>query len=80
MWMLDDFTEENGATRVVPGSHLWDGQPEQRKVYPGEVQATGTAGTVVVFDSRLFHAGGANRSAAPRRGLTVFFCRSWAKP
>jgi ectoine hydroxylase-related dioxygenase (phytanoyl-CoA dioxygenase family) len=80
MWMLDDFTEENGATRVVPGSHLWDGQPEQGKVYPGEVQATGAAGTVVVFDSRLFHGGGANRSAAARRGLTVFFCRSWAKP
>lgn len=80
MWMLDDFTEENGATHVVPGSHLWDGAVEQGKSYPGELQATGKAGSVVVFDSRLFHGGGANRSTAARRGLTVFFCRSWAKP
>jgi len=80
MWMLDDFTEENGATHVVPGSHLWGGSVEQGKTYPGELQATGKAGTVVVFDSRLFHGGGANRSTAARRGLTVFFCRSWAKP
>jgi len=80
MWMLDDFTEENGATHVVSGSHLWDGTPEQGRTYPGELQATGKAGSVVVFDSRLFHGGGANRSTMPRRGLTVFFCRSWAKP
>jgi ectoine hydroxylase-related dioxygenase (phytanoyl-CoA dioxygenase family) len=80
MWMLDDFTEENGATRVVPGSHLWEDAPETGKVYPGETQATGAAGTVAVFDSRLYHAGGANRSSGPRRGLTGFFCRSWAKP
>jgi ectoine hydroxylase-related dioxygenase (phytanoyl-CoA dioxygenase family) len=80
MWMLDDFTVENGATRVVPGSHLWDGEPEQGHTYPGEVQATGTAGSVVIFDSRVYHAGGANRSGGVRRGLTGFFCRSWAKP
>jgi ectoine hydroxylase-related dioxygenase (phytanoyl-CoA dioxygenase family) len=80
MWMLDDFTAENGATRVVPGSHLWEEGPETDKVYPGETQATGTAGAVAVFDSRLYHAGGANRSHGPRRGLTGFFCRSWAKP
>jgi ectoine hydroxylase-related dioxygenase (phytanoyl-CoA dioxygenase family) len=80
MWMLDDFTAENGATRLVPGSHLWDGEPEAQKVYPGEVQATGAAGSVAVFDSRVYHAGGANRSGNARRGLTGFFCRSWAKP
>lgn len=80
MWMLDDFTVENGATRVVPGSHLWDAEPEQGQSYPGEVQAIGTAGSVVVFDSRVYHAGAANRSDGARRGLTGFFCRSWAKP
>jgi ectoine hydroxylase-related dioxygenase (phytanoyl-CoA dioxygenase family) len=80
MWMLDDFTVENGATRVVPGSHLWEEEPAPDQVYAAEVQATGAAGSVAVFDSRLFHAGGANHSSGPRRGLTGFFCRSWAKP
>ena len=37
MWMLDDFTLENGATRFVPGSHLWDEAPDGKRIYPGEV-------------------------------------------
>jgi ectoine hydroxylase-related dioxygenase (phytanoyl-CoA dioxygenase family) len=78
MWMLDDFTEENGATRVVPGSHLWDEQPETSKVYPGQRQTVGAAGSVAVFDSRLFHAREANRSPRQRRGVTAYFCRAWA--
>src|SRR5438270_11301227 len=44
------------------------------------MQATGAAGSVLVWDSRLFHAGGANRSGSRRRGITGFFCCSWAKP
>lgn len=79
MWMLDDFTVENGATRVVPGSHLWDGDPEEGRTYP-EDYAVGRAGSVAVFDSRTYHSGGANSSNGPRRGLTGFFCRSWTKP
>lgn len=80
IWMLDDFTIENGATHIVPGSHLWHEDPEQGKVYPGEVQAIGQTGSVAIWDARLYHAGGANSSASPRRGLTGFFCRSWAQP
>src|SRR2546428_356020 len=76
----DDFSPaEVDRMRAAPGAHLWDGEPEKGRAYP-EVQATGTAGSVAIFDSRLFHAGGANRSAGRRRGLTGFFCRSWAKP
>ena len=78
MWMLDDFTPENGATRVVPGSHLWDEKPVTDTVYPQETQATGTAGSVAVFDSRLFHSREANRSASQRRGVTAYYCRWWA--
>ena len=78
MWMLDEYTAENGATHVVPGSHLWEGKPDPQREYPGATQATGKAGSVAIFDSRLFHAGGAHRSSGPRRGITGFFCRSWA--
>jgi len=78
MWMLDDYTVENGATCIVPGSHLWESEPEPHMSYPQETQATGKAGSVAVFDARLFHGGGAHRGSGPRRGITGFFCRSWA--
>jgi ectoine hydroxylase-related dioxygenase (phytanoyl-CoA dioxygenase family) len=80
MWMLDDFTAENGATRVVPGSHLWAEAPVTEQVYAGETQATGTAGSVAVFDGRLFHSREANRTDRHRRGVTAYFGRSWTKP
>jgi hypothetical protein len=54
MWMLDDFTEDNGATRVVPGSHLLGHGPDYGNL-PDTVPVTGPAGTVMVFDGRLWH-------------------------
>src|SRR6185312_15755938 len=48
VWMLDDFTESNGALRVVPGSHRWGKLPEPGASVPGEMLVTGKAGTVVV--------------------------------
>lgn len=77
---LDPFTEANGATRVVPGSHL-EGPPPagidlERRAVPAEVGAGG----VVAFDAALQHAGSANRSSGPRRALHVFFARPWVQP
>jgi ectoine hydroxylase-related dioxygenase (phytanoyl-CoA dioxygenase family) len=75
MWFISDFTEANGATRVVPGSHLTGRQPDPTVPHPmATVAATGRAGAAIVFDGRLWHGAGANRTAAPRYGITTTFC------
>lgn len=82
VWMLDDFTEANGSTCVVPGSHLWERGLEGMEGKAGyrEIIATGKAGSVLIFDARVIHGGGANRTDAPRRAMHGYFCRSWIKP
>lgn len=75
MWMLDDFTEDNGATIVVPGSHRSGRQPDPTTDLNADwVSATGTAGTVVIFEGRVWHSTGVNHSNCPRIGLTTNFC------
>jgi ectoine hydroxylase-related dioxygenase (phytanoyl-CoA dioxygenase family) len=80
VWMLDDFTLENGATRVVPGSHLRPDGPERDCIYPDEVLGTAPAGTLLAFNSLTWHGGGPNRSSRIRRAFHVHYCRSWVKP
>jgi hypothetical protein len=80
VWMLDDFTEENGALRVVPGSHRWrrlpqSELPDPRATHAREVLVTGRAGTVVVMNAHAWHGGTANRTAYPRRAVHGFYCR-----
>jgi ectoine hydroxylase-related dioxygenase (phytanoyl-CoA dioxygenase family) len=84
VWMLDDFTPENGATRMVPGSHRWGITPQQALAdvdapHPREILLTGRAGTVVVMNAHMWHGGTVNRTAAPRRAMHVYFTR-WDKP
>jgi ectoine hydroxylase-related dioxygenase (phytanoyl-CoA dioxygenase family) len=79
-WMLDDFTVENGATRVVPGSHLSGKRPEDvlenpRAPHPDEVRVTGSAGSLVVFNGYLWHSGCLNSTEVPRRGVFQVFSR-----
>ena len=77
LYMLDDFTEENGATRVAPGSHL---DPSYTAAAPPQtVAATGPAGTVMVFDGRLWHGTGANRSSVRRAGVLGYYCRPFVR-
>jgi ectoine hydroxylase-related dioxygenase (phytanoyl-CoA dioxygenase family) len=77
LYMLDDFTEENGATRVAPGSHL---NPNYSAADPPQtIAATGPAGTVMIFDGRLWHGTGANRSTVRRAGLLGYYCRPFVR-
>ncbi len=74
MWMISDYTEENGATRLVPGSHLSGLQPVQTVPHPcSTIPATGKAGTVILWDGRTWHAAGANNSNEPRYGVTSYY-------
>lgn len=80
VWMLDDFTAQNGATRVVPGSHTRTEGPEHNRVYEDEVLAIAPAGTLLLFNTMTWHGGGPNCTDTLRRGFHVHYCRSWVKP
>jgi ectoine hydroxylase-related dioxygenase (phytanoyl-CoA dioxygenase family) len=85
MWMLDDFTAENGATRVVPGSHRWGKRPadvltDPVETHPDQILVTGRAGSVVVFNAHLWHSGRDNNSDRPRHAAHAFFIRRDATP
>jgi len=80
VWMLDDFTVENGAVRVIPGSHRWgkkpqDALPDIYARHPQEVLVTGCAGTVVVMNAHAWHGGTANHTKHERRALHSFYVR-----
>jgi ectoine hydroxylase-related dioxygenase (phytanoyl-CoA dioxygenase family) len=74
-WLLDDYTSDNGATEVVPRSHLAgdDAEPSDLQAYAEPVIAP--AGTLMVFESRLWHRTGCNRSAKPRAALFGWYTR-----
>jgi len=81
IWLLDDFTPANGATRVVPGSQNWKELPQEALAdpvapHPQEVLLTAPAGSVVVMNTHAWHGGTANRTAHHRRALHAFYCRS----
>jgi len=74
---LDDFTNQNGATNLVPQSHLWDStrQPERSEVVP----AVMSAGSVVYFIATTWHCGGGNKTDKPRQSLTVQYCQPYIR-
>ena len=78
MWALCDFTEANGATRLIPGSHRWD--PDRRPDERDVEQATMPVGSMLVYLGGLVHGGGANTTDQPRPGLLLEYVVSWLRP
>ena len=78
IWALSDFREDNGATRIVPGSHKYASSPEYGKAYDA-VTATMKAGSVMLFDSALWHGGGANNSDNRRFAFSCAYCWGWMR-
>jgi len=82
-----DFTRENGATRIVPGSHRWPDrqltpgeQLQQRAPAPEEIAyAEMPAGSAVVYTGGTIHGGGSNVTDIPRRGVHMSFCLGWLR-
>ncbi|CAN7624777.1 phytanoyl-CoA dioxygenase family protein [Phenylobacterium sp. LjRoot219] len=69
-WMIDGFTLENGATRLVPGSHRApEPAPPEDRIVPYIVEPTGPSGSVLIFNGQCWHGGGANRSEQRRRAV-----------
>lgn len=83
IWMLSSFSPETGGTLLVPGSHRPDNNPtgdngiDRNSPYPTEMQATGNAGSVLLFDSRMWHATATNMSDKPRVGMAVRYAPWW---
>lgn len=77
IWAMQDFTERNGATRVVPGSHLWtdDRKPSQTDTVPAEMER----GSVLLYTGSLFHGGGANHSDRTRTAVNIDYCLGWLR-
>ena len=78
IWALEDFTAENGATELIPGSHRW-GTEHPDDVAHTVVPALMKAGSVLVFDAALWHRGGANRSAGTRLCISPQYCQPWLR-
>ena len=94
-WAIDDTTEQNGATEIIPGSHLWDeqrieGAVNRRSLHqalpivddgerPDAVKLTMPSGSLAITKGTLWHRGGANRSDRPRLIITPQYCVGWVR-
>jgi ectoine hydroxylase-related dioxygenase (phytanoyl-CoA dioxygenase family) len=78
IWALTDFSEENGATHVIPGSQDWplDRNPKSASE---SIQATMRRGSVLCYGGTVIHGGGANRSDAARIGINITYCLGWLR-
>lgn len=77
IWAITDFTSENGATQVVPGSTQW---PDDQEIKPEQItQAEMKAGSVLVYSGSVFHGGGANSSDQDRIGINITYALGWLR-
>jgi hypothetical protein len=77
--MLDDFTLDNGATHLLTGSHRLLDRPTNSHFHAESARATGRRGSILFFDSRIWHAAGTNLTDMPRRALTLTFTSPFFK-
>jgi ectoine hydroxylase-related dioxygenase (phytanoyl-CoA dioxygenase family) len=77
MWAMTDFTEANGATRVIPGSNHWEDR--LRPDVADTVAAEMAKGSVMLYVGSVYHAGGTNRTAERRCGINVGYTLSWLR-
>lgn len=77
MWAVNDFTKENGATQIIPGSHLWprDRAPKPEEVEYGEMPK----GSCLIYLGSTIHGGGQNSSDHTRLGLVISYCLGWLR-
>lgn len=78
MWALTDFTADNGATRIVPGSHAWAELPDYFGTYDSK-PAEMPKGSVMVYNGSMWHGGGANRTGARRIGIAMNYCAGFIR-
>jgi ectoine hydroxylase-related dioxygenase (phytanoyl-CoA dioxygenase family) len=78
MWALTDFTEANGATRLVPGSHTSDHSPDLNRRYE-TIAAEMPRGSVLVWHGSLWHGGGANTTSERREGIAMNYCAGYLR-
>jgi len=78
MWALTDFTDENGATRIIPGSHLADSSPNYGQHYDS-IPAEMPRGSVLIWHGSLWHGGGANRTDERRIGIAMNYCAGYIR-
>lgn len=79
IWLLDDFTENNGATRIVPGTHKSNMLPaaamdDPQQPHPNEILIQAPAGSVFIFNSHVWHGGTTNTTDKYRRSIHSYFC------
>ena len=78
MWALTDFTDENGATRIIPGSHLRDCSPDFFGQYDS-IPAEMPKGSVMIYNGSLWHGGGANKTDRRRIGVAMNYCAGYIR-
>lgn len=79
IWAIEDFTADNGATEVIPGSHRWGMETPHDRAFAAR-PAVMAAGSAVVFDGATWHRGGANRSTGTRLAISPQYCQPYLRP
>lgn len=77
IWAATDFTKENGATQIVPGSHKWESgrEPEPSEIAAAEMPA----GSVLIYNGSVLHGGGQNQSEDNRLGVLLHYTLNWLR-